>query len=467
MRFVPLSFTLLVILFDGCSLAPELNVPAIEEPQNIREENIHVDKTWWKTFNDDALNLLIEQALTQSDDLKLSALKVLKARQTLGLSEANEMPSVNANASVSRQKTSYETYQHNRALYDEKAFNATLSYEIDLWGKLSSQNEANWSSYLASKAARETVRNTLIHDVFSAYVTLVSLRMRLDILEQTVQSYQAAYDLRAKQSRAGTISDVLANQTLAQWHNTQAAYEALKQSYALQQNALGILIGASPKAMQEPYALSPVLPKALTIPQGVPSLLLEHRPDITEALQTLHGKNALIGVEKSAYFPSFSLTGSLGQQSESLDAIVHSSATKWSLAPGLSVPIFDFGRIEQRVAISKTDLQTALVGYEQTVKKAYKEVYDALAKTQTLRRQYALQEEELNAYRNVLSLTQKRFDRGVANPLEVIDARKNVLSGSLALVVTEQALLIAQSELFKALGGGWNAEELILSKESL
>jgi len=467
MRFVPLSLTLLGILFGGCSLAPELNVPSIEEPQTIREEEVHVDQTWWKTFNDDALNALIDRALTQSDDLKLSALKVLKARQTFGLSEANEMPSLNANASVSRQKTSDETYQHNRARYDEKAFNGTLSYEIDLWGKLSLQSEANWSSYLASKAARETVRNTLIHDVFSAYVTLVSLRMRLDVLAQTVQTYQTAYDLRAKQSRAGTISDVLAQQTLAQLHNAQAAYETLTQSYALQQNALGILIGASPKAMQEPYTLSPALPKALSIPKGVPSLLLEHRPDIAEALQTLQSKNALIGVEKSAYFPNFSLTGSYGQQSESLGNILQSSANKWSLAPGLSVPIFDFGRIEQRVSISKTDLQTALVGYEQTVKKAYKEVYDALAKMQTLRRQYALQEEELNTYRNVLALTQKRFDRGVANPLEVIDARKNVLSGSLTLIVTEQALLIAQSELFKALGGGWSTDELISSKESL
>jgi len=188
---------------------------------------------------------------------------------------------------------------------------------------------------------------------------------------------------------------------------------------------------------------------------------------LPKALQTLKSKNALIGVEKSAYFPNFSLTGSYGQQSESLGNILQSSANKWSLAPGLSVPIFDFGRIEQRVSISKTDLQTALVGYEQTVKKAYKEVYDALAKMQTLRRQYALQEEELNAYRNVLALTQKRFDRGVANPLEVIDARKNVLSGSLTLIVTEQALLIAQSELFKALGGGWSTDELISSKESL
>lgn len=455
-------FSLSTILFlGGCSLSPDLNVPKVEVPKASSQEALHVDQTWWKRFNDPLLNALVDEALANSDDLKLQALKVLKARQTYAYNVDNQFPTLNANASNSRQRTSDETYQHNRAKYTDNTFGATLSYEIDLWGKLSSQSEASWSAYLATAAARETVRNTLINDVIAAYFNLASLQARIKILEQSADAYQATYEFRAKQQKVGTISDVLANQALAQFNNVKAAKETLVQSYALQQSALAILLGQSPEHLFAASSYNATLPNALTIPQGIPSSIMENRPDIKEALETLKSKNALIGVEKTAYFPTISLTGSYGQQSSDLDNILKSSANRWSFGPSLSVPIFDFGRIKQRVAISETELQTALITYEQTVKKAYKDVYDALAKQKAIQNQLAFQEEELKAYQNVLDLTDKRFNQGVANQLEVIDARKNVLNSSLNLVAAKQTLLVAQAELFKALGGGWKADQLI------
>lgn len=182
-------------------------------------------------------------------------------------------------------------------------------------------------------------------------------------------------------------------------------------------------------------------------------------------MENVRSKNALIGVEKASYFPNISLTGSFGQQSESLDNILRSSATKWSFGPSLSVPIFDFGRIKQRVAISETDLQSSLISYEQSVKKAYKEVHDALARTQSAQNRIAFSQEELSAYEKSLSLASKNgFEKGAASSLEVIDAQKNVLSTTLSLITTQQALLASQAELFKALGSGWDTSMLLEEK---
>jgi outer membrane protein, multidrug efflux system len=460
------SITLLslaaVLFLGGCSLKPELNVPQIEQPKSAQEA-LHVNKEWWKQFNDAKLNALVEEALLGSDDLKLSALKVLKARQTYGLSTSNELPTLNANASNTRQKTSDEAYstKDKGAVYSDFAMNGTLSYEIDFWGRLSNQSESNWSLYLATQAARETVRNSLIHDVISAYFNLASLQARMKVLEQTAQAYKESYEFRSKQQKVGTISDLLANQALAQYNNAKASQNSLMESYALQKSALAILVGKSPQALFEALKTDATLPSALAIPQGVPSSLMENRPDIQESLENLKSKNALIGVEKAAYFPTISLTGSYGQQSDDLGNILKSSANRWSLGPSLSVPIFDFGRIKQRVSISETDLQSSLISYEQTVKKAYKEVHDALAKENLAQSRLAFQHEELKAYQKVLDLSTKRFNQGVANQLEVLDAQKGVLSSTLSVIATQQALLTDQAELFKALGGGWNEAELL------
>ena len=455
-----------VALLSGCSLAPTLQAPSLELPPQSSTV-LHVKSSWWKQFNDEALNALVEEALVQSDDVKLSALKVLKARQTYGLSDAARYPTLNATAGMTRQQTSDEAYttKNKRATYEDSNMGLTLGYEIDLWGKLSNQSESNWSAYLSSKAAAQTVKNSLIHEVILAYFNLASLDERIHILEHSATLYQENYDFRLKQFNKGSINELLANQAKAQYNNVLAQKESLKESKKIQESALAILLGKAPASFFNASShLKPTLPKPLSIPAGIPSSLLESRPDITEALENVRSKNALIGVEKASYFPNISLTGSLGQQSESLDNILKSSATKWSFGPSLSVPIFDFGRIKQRVAISETDLQSSLISYEQTIKKAYKEVHDALARTNSANNRIVFSKEELMAYEKSLSLSSKRFEKGAATSLEVIDARKNVLNTSLSLVSIQQSLLASQAELFKTLGGGWDASILLEEK---
>ena len=456
-----------VAILSGCSMAPTLETPQIELPQ-AHTNAVSIEQMWWKQFNDPILNTLIEEALNNNADIKLSALRVLKARQAYGLSDSALYPTLNATAGGSKQQTSDETYPNKEkggARYKDFNLGLTLGYEIDFWGKLSSQADSNWASYLSTKAAAQTVRNTLINEIILAYFNLASLDERIRVLDQTALAYQQSYEFRLKQYQLGSTNELLVNQTKAQYNNTLAAKETLLEAKKIQESALAILLGKSPAAFfNQSLQFSPTLPKPLSIPAGLPSSLLENRPDIAEALENLKSKNALIGVEKASYFPSISLTGSYGQQSDSLDNILKSSATRWSFGPSLSVPIFDFGRIKTRVAISETDLQSALVSYEQTVKKAYKEVSDALARQASAQNRIAFAKEEVDAYKKTYSLATTRYDVGATSSLEVIDAQKNLLNATLTLISTQQTLLASQAELFKALGGGWNNTLLLEEK---
>jgi len=456
------TLSLICLLFlGGCSLKPELHVPSLELPQS-QQEALHVNASWWEKFGDAKLNALIEEALNNNDEIKLSALRILKAKQAYGLSDASLYPTLSATAGSSRQKTSDETYQHNRNEYTDNTMALNLGYEIDFWGKLSNQAQSNWELYLASNAAAQTVKNTLIHEITLAYFNLASLHERLNIIDETIQTYKAVYDFRSKQLKLGSINELLVSQAQAQYLNAINLKSSLVESKKLQENALLILLGKSPKALFEANGMSThTLPKPIEIAQGIPSSILENRPDIQEALSNLKSKNALIGVEKAAYFPSISLTGSFGQQSESLDNILKSSANRWSFGPSLSVPIFDFERIKTRVALSQTDLQSSLIAYEQTVKKAYKEVSDALLRNAILKEKVLTQEEETAAYSKALSLSTKRFNAGAITYLEVLDAQKGFLNAQLNGVSTKQSYLVSQAELFKAMGSGWNEKDLL------
>ena len=460
------TLSLICLLFlGGCSLKPELQVPSLELPQS-QQEALHVNASWWEKFGDAKLNALIEEAINNNDEIKLSALRILKAKQAYGLSDASLYPTLSATAGSSRQKTSDETYQHNRNEYTDNTMALNLGYEIDFWGKLSNQAQSNWELYLASNAAAQTVKNTLIHEITLAYFNLASLHERLNIIDETIQTYKAVYDFRSKQLKLGSINELLVSQAQAQYLNAINLKSSLVESKKLQENALLILLGKSPKVLFEANGMSThTLPKPIEIAQGIPSSILENRPDIQEALSNLKSKNALIGVEKAAYFPSISLTGSFGQQSESLDNILKSSANRWSFGPSLSVPIFDFERIKTRVALSQTELQSSLIAYEQTVKKAYKEVSDALLRNAILKEKVLTQEEETAAYSKVLSLSTKRFNAGAITYLEVLDAQKGFLNAQLNGVSTKQSYLVSQAELFKAMGSGWNEKDLLGEKQ--
>ena len=452
---------LIALSITGCSLSPELSIPVLDTPK-LEASVLHVESQWWKKFGDERLNQLIDEALLNNDDIKLSAMRILKAQQAYGLANANLYPNLSSSAALSNQKTSAQTYTQKRYEYTDHAVALNLSYEIDFWGKLSQQEASNWELFLASKSAAQTVKNTLIHDVILAYFNLASLDERLVILENVGETYKKSYEFRLKQLKFGTINELLVHQALAQYNTIQASKNTLNESRNVQHSALSILLGKSPKALFEnSKSASTTLPHALIIPKGIPSSLMENRPDIQEALFTLKSKNALIGVEKAAYFPNISLSGSYGQQSENSNNLFSSASNKWSFGPSLQLPIFDFGRIQTRVALSETDLRSSLISYEQSVKRAYKEVYDALSKNISIEEKIRFNEAEILSYQKILSLSELRFKQGVANHLEVLEAQKGLLNAQTSKVLSQQAYLVTQAELFKALGSGWNEKMLL------
>lgn len=458
-KIMTLGVVLLVL--SGCSLSPRFETPTLNLPSPVKEA-LHVNETWWESFHDTRLNTLLEEALHHNDDVKLSALRILKAKQSYGLSDAALYPTIQTNATSLRQKNSDKAYQSKSGTFSDTTLGLNLSYEIDFWGKLHDQRESNWELFLANRANARIVRNTLIHEFISTYFTLISLRERLDIATQQEKVYEVIYRLRQTQYDKGTINAVVLQQAHANYLSLQGTLVSLRETIATQESALMLLLGKEPQKIVKSETLTHTqLVSPLVIPQGIPSNLLENRPDISEALHTLKSKYALIGVEKSAYFPTISLSGSYGYQSQSTQTLFDAGASRWSVGPSLIFPLFDFGRIKTRVEISETEKESARIAYEQKVKKAYKEVYDALIRHASLQEKWHLAQEETNAYAQAFETMQKRFDVGTISLLDLLESQKSLLNMHLSRVNAHQLLLIAQAELFKTLGGGWRESTLI------
>ncbi|MDD3463234.1 MAG: TolC family protein [Sulfurospirillaceae bacterium] len=444
-----------LIFLSGCVNTPELKVPTFEKPTMQTSAN-SLSQDWWKLFKDDTLNALVDEALKNNDDLKLAISRIERAREVYGLSEANEMPNITGNAGFSRDKLSKQKHSSAGDEFSDHKVSLSARYEFDFWDKLKNQTESDRALFLSTQSKKETLQISLVADVVKNYFKLVSLHVKAEILNKTVETYRQTYEFRQKQYQLGAINELVLAQSKAQYASAKVAMQPLKESIALQNSALNLLLGREPKSIfEKSIAMETKLPLHVSIPSGLSSSLLENRPDIKDALEVLKSKNALIGVEKAAYFPSISLSGTLGLQSEELGNILKSGAGMWSFGPSLSVPIFDFERIKTRVKISEADLKIAMIEYEKTVKNAYREVFDALEQNAIARQKLSLQEEEKEAYAKTLALASKRFELGKDSYLEVLDAQKGVLNTSLLEVTAKEQVLNYQVALFKALGGGW------------
>lgn len=455
--FLPLTLAFLV---GGCSMAPDLQVPAQELPAAAEESNATtaaIDIRWWQQFDDARLDGLIDEALKNSDDLKLAASNVALARAALGFSQADRYPTLDADASAYRQKTSNESLSpFSGVIYNTFGIGATAGYEFDFWGKYKDAEAAARAQLLATKADRETVRISLVSSVAELYVNLVALNLQIGVTEQSVKAFKESYEYRQRQFRFGAINELTVEQSHTLYANAKLALEALREAKTTSESALAVLIGRSPKALfEERLATETALPAAITIPSGITSRLLEQRPDIRAAQERLKAANASIGVARSAYFPSISLTGTVGLQSIELGNLMQSSAKTWGFGPALNVPVFDFGRIASNVESAEVQKESAVIDYAKTVKGAFKEVYDALHKIEYTKTKLAAQQEGAEAYEKVMTLSQQRFDTGYGDYLDVLVAKRGLLDAQLNLIALNAELLANQITLYKALGGGW------------
>lgn len=446
---------LVAAALTACATGPDYQRPALDLPQGAA--NVSVAANWWQQFGDATLDGLIQQALQHNRDLQQAAARVDEAAAALGSARASQLPQVNANLGGARAGTS--RYSSGAGATGE-SYNAGLSasWEIDLWGKLSRGREAAGADLQAQQRQLDAARLSLTAQVAGAYFQLRSFDAQLAAAEATLKGREESLTLRQKRFNGGMTSELELRQAEAETAAARASVPRLRQAVKQSEHALAVLTGRSPKALLEPVARGHSL-DALNVPPAVPAALpsdlLLRRPDIAAAEAQLMAANARIGVARSAYFPSISLTAALGSQSLELADLFSGPARTWSFAGNLLAPIFNNGQIAAGVDAANARQKQALAAYEKAVQQAFADTLDALSAVSATRDTEAAQQQQLTAMREALRLARLRYDAGYTGYLDVLDAERNVFQLELAQSEARVARLNAVVGLYAALGGGW------------
>lgn len=459
-QFILSALALLVL--SACATGPDYKAPEVKTPAAWRQTvdaNASGDlDQWWLRFNDPVLEQLVNTALTNNNDLKVALSRVEEARAQSRSAKADYLPTVMANAGSSRNKSSaYAEPVMPTLTTSSHKLNIDLSYEIDLWGKLRRADEAASARLLASEANRDSIRQTLISAVARSYFDLRALDAQLEIAKQNLTSLEQEYKLQKRRFEGGVTSELEANQALVELNSAQVAIPELEQRIALQENAISTLLGQMPGSTPRGKTLAD-LGQAPSIPAGLPSDLLQRRPDLRAAEQELVAANADIGYAKAAYYPRLSLTGLLGVESGDLSNLFKSGARTWNVGAGLSAPLFTGGKAKAVETIATLRKEQALASYQQAVINAFREVEDALVTQRGAREVLTGRESQEQALQKTLTLAQKRYNSGLTSYLDLLSTQRALYQTQLNLVESRRSQANAAVGLYKALGGGWKAE---------
>jgi outer membrane protein, multidrug efflux system len=459
--------TLAAVLLTGCmAIGPDYRRPRVDTPEQWPGTTTAepVSAAWWNAYGDPVLDRMVEDALGYNTDLRFAVARVDEARAVLGISRADQVPGVSANASASRNRASQDSVLGIPPGVDPEFsdYRATLSasYEIDFWGKYRRATEAARAELLAARSNREAVRLTLIADVARGYFNLRALDAQVVVTRRTIATRLASTALQRKRFEAGVASEFDLRQVEAQIAQAQALLPAFERRVAEQETALAVLLGRSPRAIVtapvERGAAIDALALPPAVPAGLPSNILERRPDVRQAEQQLIAANARIGQAKAAYYPSISLTAFLGGESAALSDLFSTPARVWQAGGSAAQPIFDAGRIGQQVEQARAREQQLLARYASAIQNAFKDTLDALVAQRTARAALDAEQARVTALQNAYKLAQLRYDNGVSSLLDVLDVERGLLDAELNRIEAQRAQLAATADLFKALGGGWD-----------
>lgn len=410
---------------------------------------------WWTLFNDATLDDLIVRALAANQDLVAAAARVEEARAAAGLARSAYLPSVGAGASVERARASRTTdnvFPVAESTTHRGALDA--AWELDLFGRVRRLNEGARADVAARAADLENVRLALTAEVAATWFTLQAVDRELALVNDGVALRRQALALVASRREGGAATDFDLARAEAELASTEAEAAALANRRSAAQNALAVLLGTAAPNFELPTS-NAELAKVPAVPAGLPSELLERRPDIAAAEAALASANARIGVAKAAFFPAISLTGSFGTASGDADRLFEGDSRLWSVGPSLYLPVFQGGRNKANLARSRAAYEESVAQFRQRVLVAFREVQDALTATQLLARQAAAQDRAVAAARRAGQLAQTRYDAGYVAYFEVIDAQRTVLAAERAATQLSAQRLVNGVALIKALGGGW------------
>src|SRR5215469_11842244 len=463
------TLILIAAVSVGCTVGPNYKRPSVAVPTSFRapdplppaEAASVADLKWFEVFKDEELQKLIRTALEQNYDLRDAAARIEEARANLGAIRSNQFPNFGAGASVEINRISRDGATPIPAALlpsQNRNFGSAalqlLSFEIDIWGRLRRATEAARANLLSAEETRKAVVTTLVSDVATSYLTLRELDYELEISRRTLQTREESLNL-VRQRQAGGVSTRLDLRQAEQLVYTAAETIPVTQEQIEQrENQISLLLGEEPRSITRGRSLTEQ-DIAPDVPPGLPSALLERRPDIRAAEQDLIAANAEIGVARAAYFPQISLSGFLGGSSTQLSSLFSGAHGAWSAVPQVTQPIFTAGRIKSGVRLAGADRDHYLVQYEKVIQTAFTEVSDALIAHQRMRESREKQELLVAALQDRLNLAYMRYRGGVDTQLNALDADRDLYSGQLTLAQLRLQEILSVVQLYKALGGGW------------
>ena len=454
-----MPLVLLSLLLSSCAMGPNYERPKIETADNFRMAEIEGESIanlpWWELLHDEQLQLLIRQALAENKDLKQAVASMEEFQARIFMARADFLPGIN----VSTNAPAFGTLGGFVVPGFPTPFSyfgqGTLNWEIDIWGRVRRANEAARADLLAREENRRAVVLTLVSGVAQTYFDLLQLDMQLEITRRTLLSWEETAALSQHRLRGGVISRLDADQFEAERANVSARLAEIERQVIQKENELNVLLGKNPAPISRGRLLTDQV-MLLEVPAGLPSDLLQRRPDILQAEQALAAATARIGMTKAARFPRITLTGLLGVASPRLANLLTSGTEYGMGGVGLAGPLLNAQTLGHEQRAFEAQSRRVLAQYEQTILVAFKEVEDSLVAVRTAKNQRKAQQEQVDALRSALQIANLRHQAGITSHLEVLVAKRSLFSAETALTSAHRLHLVSVVQLYKALGGGWS-----------
>src|SRR5438477_4917049 len=448
------------VLLASCSIGPDYRRPDVDLPQGfgVTQSTAAIPAKWWSVFNDPVLDRMVDEALAANRNLRAAAERIEQARAQVTIARAGEFPDAGVQANVSRDKLSAFAAGIPAGVplqTDTRRLVLTAQWEIDFWGKYRRATEAARADLAASEAGRDAIRNALAGDVIRGYFELRAIDRRLTVAADTLTTQRKSYELQQVRYDAGAVSEMELRQVEAERAAAEALVPRLEQQRVSQEGALAILLGRGPREVYDARVErgAPATPAAVEVPAGLPSDLLLRRPDLRAAEAQLHAANARIGVARAAYFPTITLTGDYGGESQSLANLFKGPARTWSAGAGLLQPLFAGGQIRGGVSLAESRTREAAEQYQQAIANAFREVRDAITVQTSARDVFVARASRLAALARALELARLRYEHGAISLFEVLDTERQYLGARLDAIDAERDRRNAVVDLYISLGG--------------
>jgi multidrug efflux system outer membrane protein len=457
-----LGILAVLVLEAGCMVGPKYKRPAVDVPQEYRapapqqaaQASSLGNEQWWQVYQDPVLTQLIHTAVANNYDVRIAAARVLEAQAQVGITRANQLPSASIGADVFSQQNAkvsslFPAYQVNGG-----ELNLSVIWNLDFWGKYRRQTEAARAQLLATEWGQRAVMSSLVANVATAYFQLRALDSELEISQRTLASRQQSLKLTQVLESHGSGSGLDVSQAEQLVYTASETIPDLERQIQQQENVLSVLLGENPQSIPRGRALTEQsVPQ--NVPAGLPSELLERRPDVRQAEQIMVAANAQIGVAKASFFPSLSLTGLGGLESNALNQFISKPSETWAGAFSVSQPVFQGGALRSQLRLSRANWQEAVLSYQQTVQNALEQASNSLVASQKDREFREQQELLTQAAQQTDQLSEVLYKNGGASYLQVLTSETNYFSAELNLVQAQLNERLALVQLYQALGGGW------------